>query len=208
MCGLALTPILPRLSPTTSAIVPTLGGYLNSSSLPTIRLDKNDDIFEKDRDTSLFAVTDAPIQMDSSQPKAVIASLVNEEDLSAMLQTIWSLEHVFNEQHGYDWVFFSSSILSQEFRGAICNATKSQCTFEQIEKEFWSIPSSLNATQIFLIHDELKKSGITRKWIENTQHMSRWNSGLFAREKGLQGYDWFWRVKPGVSLVTHRHGIA
>lgn len=48
---------------------------------------------------------------------------------------------------------------------------------------------------VISIADYLPSEGM----VESYHHMCRWNSGLFAQEKRLAEYDYYWRVEPGVS---------
>jgi hypothetical protein len=45
--------------------------------------------------------------------------------------------------------------------------------------------------------------GVGKAWLQSYHHMCRWNAGLFALEKRLAYYDFFWRVEPGVSLPNN-----
>ena len=64
--------------------------------------------------------------------RAALVSLVREEDLSPVVTSIGQLEHTFNANHQYDWVFFSAEPLSDSFKAQTCNATCANCLFEVV----------------------------------------------------------------------------
>ncbi|RDA83608.1 hypothetical protein CP532_2867 [Ophiocordyceps camponoti-leonardi (nom. inval.)] len=130
-------------------------------------------------------------------PRAVLVSFARENDLPAVLSSVSQLEETFNRRYGYDWVFFSTSPLSEDFRRLTSNATDAACVYEVIDDELWSVPEGASDSTLQPAEPELEpeSSAFTRQ-------MRRWKSGRFAKESRLKSYDWFWTVEPGVSKLA------
>ncbi|RYP10577.1 hypothetical protein DL764_000547 [Monosporascus ibericus] len=135
-----------------------------------------------------------------TRPKAAFVALVRSSELAEMLDSISHIEARFNSRitHRYDWVFFSNEEFTEEFKAAATNATSSQCYFELIPPDHWEIPSWTDKSRFNIgrqFHDSI---GIGKAWLESYYRMCRWSSGLFALEKRLATYNYYWRVKAGV----------
>lgn len=137
----------------------------------------------------------------ATKPNAALISLVRNSELDAMIGSISQVEERFNNRvtHHYDWVFFNNEEFTEEFKAAMTNATDSQCYFEIIPPEHWSIPDWIDRSRFDVGRQYMGDIGVGKAWLESYHHMCRWNSGLFAREKRLDNYDFYWRVEPGVS---------
>ncbi|KAI5918001.1 glycolipid 2-alpha-mannosyltransferase-domain-containing protein [Camillea tinctor] len=138
----------------------------------------------------------------ASRPKAAFIALVRNAEVDDMVHSISQLEARFNgrETHRYDWVFFNDEEFSEEFRAAVTNATSSRCFFEIIPEEHWSVPSWIDETRFDVGREFMGSIGVGKAWLQSYHHMCRWNAGLFALEKRLAEYDYFWRVEPGVEF--------
>ncbi|PHH86731.1 hypothetical protein CDD83_9827 [Cordyceps sp. RAO-2017] len=128
-------------------------------------------------------------------PRAVLVSLTHEHDLYPMLSSISQLEDTFNGRYRYDWVFFSTGSLSEEFRRLTSNATKATCIYEVIRHGSWSAPAGTPDL-------EPQWPGTEHHDDDRLGQMRRWKSGPFARESRLRDYDWFWIIEPGAQF-TH-----
>ncbi|KAI0112558.1 glycosyltransferase family 15 protein [Nemania sp. FL0031] len=119
-----------------------------------------------------------------------------------MVYSMTQLEARFNNRltHHYDWVFFNDEEFSEEFILAVMNATNSQCYFEIIPEEHWSVPSWIDTTRFDVGRQFMGSIGVGKAWLQSYHHMCRWNAGLFALEKRLAYYEFFWRVEPGVDF--------
>ncbi|KAI0429058.1 glycosyltransferase family 15 protein [Xylaria sp. FL1042] len=117
-----------------------------------------------------------------------------------MVYSMNQLEARFNSRptHRYDWVFFNDEEFNEEFMSAVQNATNSQCYFEIIPEEHWSIPAWIDTTRFDVGRQFMGSIGVGKAWLQSYHHMCRWNAGLFALEKRLAFYEFFWRVEPGV----------
>ncbi|WYZ38014.1 hypothetical protein EsH8_II_001520 [Colletotrichum jinshuiense] len=117
------------------------------------------------------SVLSGAIHLKELSPRAAFVSLVAEQQLEQMVASIAQLEQRFNDKYHYDWVFFSHEELSEEFKEVTSNATAA---------------TGVDADKAL---------------IRTAHHKRRWSAGLFAREKRLQAYDWFWMVEPGTQFT-------
>ncbi|KAK5625984.1 hypothetical protein RRF57_001700 [Xylaria bambusicola] len=138
-----------------------------------------------------------------TRPKAAFIALVRNSEVEEMVYSMIQLEARFNNRsaHQYDWIFFNDEEFSSEFMSVVQDATNSQCYFEIIPEEHWSVPSWIDTTRFDVGRQFMGSIGVGKAWLQSYHHMCRWNAGLFAREKRLAFYEFFWRVEPGVSLV-------
>ncbi|KAF7544454.1 hypothetical protein G7Z17_g9935 [Cylindrodendrum hubeiense] len=138
--------------------------------------------------------------------RAALVTLAHNSDLPAMLFSMRQLEDQFISRYQYHWIFFSTRELSEDFKILTSNATSAICIYEVIANEHWSIPD-------WVVHDPLyaPPSYETDFHFDpeapavDARQKYRWNSGLFAREKRLKDYDWFWKVEPGAQLTHNIH---
>ncbi|KAI5459391.1 nucleotide-diphospho-sugar transferase [Mariannaea sp. PMI_226] len=135
--------------------------------------------------------------------KAALITLAHERDLPALLVSIHQLEDKFNNRYQYHWIFFSTHELSEDFKFATSNATDATCIYEVIPHENWVVPGWIDSDRLLTIPSiSLEVELDPNTTLMDIRRRYRWNSGIFAREKRLRDYDWFWRVEPGAQL-TH-----
>lgn len=54
--------------------------------------------------------------MQSSKPKAALISLVRNQELEGLLQSMTQLEYRWNHKYQYPWIFFNEEPFSEEFK--------------------------------------------------------------------------------------------
>ncbi|KAI1086305.1 glycosyltransferase family 15 protein [Rostrohypoxylon terebratum] len=135
-----------------------------------------------------------------TRPKAALISLVRNEEVEEMVASIVQVEARFNERetHQYDWVFFNNEEFTEEFKEAVSKATYSQCYFERVDEYNWAIPEFIDVARFDAGRQFMGRIGVGKAWLQSYHHLCRWDAGLFALEKRLHNYDWFWRIEPGV----------
>ena len=143
------------------------------------------------------------------RPRAALVSFAHENDLNAILGSVSQLEDRFNSRYQYDWIFFSTAPLSDEFKRLTSNATTAVCLYEIISGENWNVPQrtrhlGVDAQDNSHGDDALVEGNSDVGSVTGNQPLSlvektyRWKSGPFAKEHRLRDYDWFWRIEPGV----------
>ncbi|GKT51029.1 alpha-1,2 mannosyltransferase KTR1 [Colletotrichum spaethianum] len=160
------------------------------------------------------SASSGPLYFRDPSPRAAFVALVSETQLGQMVASVAQLEKRFNSKYRYDWVLFSFEELSEDFKDAASNATAGTVTYDLIPQQHWSNPRSVNNG----CFEAGTGVNADTAQIRASQHKLRWSAGLFAQEKRLQTYDWFWMVEPGTQFmcdinvdvfrVMRDHGIA
>ncbi|KHN95896.1 alpha-1,2 mannosyltransferase KTR1 [Metarhizium album ARSEF 1941] len=150
---------------------------------------------------------------DDAAPRAALVTLAYEYDLEPLLSSMHQLEQAFNSRYNYDWVFFSTVPLSEEFRRLTSNATTATCVYEVVGQgdvtlRSWEEKDPFSQEKPSQTSQEAASPtrGDTFKALKTFRQLQRWNNGPFAKEKRLQTYDWFWRIQPGAQF-THDIGF-
>lgn len=129
---------------------------------------------------------------------ATILSLVRNEELQGILDSMSDLERTWNRKFNYPWTFFNDVPFTEEFKQKTTAATKAKTYYHQIPKEHWEIPSWINMD---LYHESVSLLRAQQvQYMEKTSYhqMCRWNSGLFAEHPALANIQYYWRVEPKV----------
>lgn len=74
------------------------------------------------------------------RPKAAIISLVRNQELEEMIQSMQHMEYRWNRKYQYPRVFFNDVPFTDEFKSASQNLTSSQCYYELVPRGHWSLP--------------------------------------------------------------------
>ncbi|SCU85060.1 LADA_0D05468g1_1 [Lachancea dasiensis] len=129
--------------------------------------------------------------------KAVFVSLVRNEDLVEIVETVRNLEDRFNGKFHYPYVFLNNEPFSDIFKTAIENVVSSDVQFGLIPKEHWSFPEWID-------EDKAAEVRATADYIygdsESYRHMCRFESGFFWRHELMEEYEYYWRVEPSTKL--------
>lgn len=138
--------------------------------------------------------------------KAAIVLLLREQDLGDLLPTLDNFESRFNARFRYPYVFIASpdeGDFSDDFRRTVLKALPSSAEVEWslVERQHWSVPEWLDEESVRRGFKEQEARGVQYAGREGYHHMIRWYSGLWAREKVLEKYDWYWRLEPGGELL-------
>lgn len=130
---------------------------------------------------------------------AAFVSLVRNEDMVQISETIRSFEDRFNKKFNYPWVFMNNNDFTPDFKRQISNIVSGEVEFVKIPDEFWSVPNFINK-------DTAKQNRIKSRTkmpyggSENYRFMCRFFSGFFYKLKELDKYDYVWRVEPDTKL--------
>ncbi|EJU03430.1 nucleotide-diphospho-sugar transferase [Dacryopinax primogenitus] len=146
----------------------------------------------------------APISaLHQPREKGAILLLLREKDLAQLLPTLANFEEKFNAQFRYPYVMLSSPdepSFSAHFRAQVALSLPdgAEVEYAEIEDHDWRIPDWLNATEMREGFARQGREGVQYSGREGYHHMCRFYSGLFARQKVLEKYEWYWRLEPGV----------
>lgn len=151
-----------------------------------------------------------------NKPKAALISLVRNQELDGIVQSMTQLEYHWNRKYQYPWVFFNDEPFSEEFKvralstskrcgtlifisqAATQNLTSARCYYEVVPIEHWSLPDWIDEGRFMNSLEYLGAIGVGKGWMISYRHMCRWNSGFFYRHPRLLEFDFYWRVEPDV----------
>ncbi|SCV03212.1 LAME_0H08614g1_1 [Lachancea meyersii CBS 8951] len=129
--------------------------------------------------------------------KAAFVSLVRNQDLQEIVETVRNLEDRFNSKFHYPYVFLNNEPFTPEFKSAISNVISSTVDFGLIPPAHWSYPEWIDQEKAATVRQ-------TADYIygdsESYRHMCRYESGFFWRHELLDKFDWYWRVEPSTKL--------
>ncbi|CCH43402.1 Alpha-1,2 mannosyltransferase KTR1 [Wickerhamomyces ciferrii] len=128
-------------------------------------------------------------------------SLVRNEELHLMLQSINYVEERFNKKYNYPWIFANNVPFSDTFKKEVSNLVSGKTTFVTIPKEYWSYPESIDQLRAAETRERMIKENVKYGGSESYRHMCRFNSGFFYKLKELQNLKYYWRVEPDIKFT-------
>ncbi|KAK5947082.1 hypothetical protein PMZ80_001228 [Knufia obscura] len=134
----------------------------------------------------------------NDRPKAAIISLVRNEELDGILQSMKQLEWHWNKRYNYPWMFFSEQSFTDEFKSATTNATSAQTSYHLIPPSHWKPATHISPTRFHSSLSYLGTLGVGKGYLLSYRNMCRWNSGFFYQHPALSSYSYYWRVEPDV----------
>ncbi|CBY01684.1 hypothetical protein IAQ61_003491 [Plenodomus lingam] len=139
----------------------------------------------------------APGNPNSARINATILSLVRNEELKDLLQSMHDLERTWNHKFNYPWTFFNDKPFTKEFKEKTRAATNAEVRYELVPPEHWEIPSWINmdlySESVALFGKKVQYMGM-----KSYHQMCRWNSGMFSQHPALKDIQYYWRVEPNV----------
>ena len=119
-----------------------------------------------------------------------------------MIPTLRNFEEKFNKNFRYPYVVFSSPDepdFSNDFKSTVAATLPPDAITEysRIAEKDWSIPKSMDREAVLTGFEKQGQTGVQYGFREGYHHMCRWYSGVFATEKALEKYDWYWRLEAG-----------
>ncbi|KAK6368375.1 hypothetical protein LTR64_006528 [Lithohypha guttulata] len=139
----------------------------------------------------------------NDRPKAAIISLVRNEELEGILQSMWQLERRWNRRYRYPWIFFSERAFTEEFRAATRNVTSAETSYHLIPNQHWLPPEHISTSRFHSSLAYLGTLGVGKGHLLSYRNMCRWNSGFFYLHPALAEYDYYWRVEPDVHFFCN-----
>ncbi|KAL1302993.1 hypothetical protein AAFC00_003309 [Neodothiora populina] len=140
----------------------------------------------------------APDNPNSDRINATIISLVRNEELTQLLQSMHDLEKTFNHKFNYPWTFFNDVPFTDEFKRKTRTMTKAEIRYELVPKEHWEVPSWINRDLFVESANILQEQEVQYAHMLSYHQMCRWNSGLFYKHPALADMQYYWRVEPNV----------
>ncbi|KAH3686768.1 hypothetical protein WICPIJ_002247 [Wickerhamomyces pijperi] len=127
-------------------------------------------------------------------------SLVRNEELYSLLESITHVETRFNQRYHYDWIFANDEPFTETFKREVQNLVSGNCTFVTIPEEYWSYPDFIDQDKARATRERMTKAGIIYGGSESYRHMCRFNSGFFYKLDAFKGIKYYWRVEPDIQF--------
>lgn len=154
----------------------------------------------------------------SVRPRAALISLVRNEELEGIVQSMRQLEYHWNHKYQYPWIFFNEQPFSETFKvrsrtrfgsqeqeltfqHITSNLTNAPCFYEVVPPEHWNTPDWIDEERYMDSLEHLDMIGVGKGWMPSYRNMCRWNSGFFYKHPRLADFDFYWRVEPDVSFL-------
>lgn len=147
-----------------------------------------------------MAETEEPIY-EVEKASGVLVVFTSEEQIQDARQTIRDMEDRFNRGRNYPWVILSVLPLTEQSKTLMAQLTKGTMTFGTVPKAHYRLPRGIDVSKSMANDRDLILAGVNTKKTEiSVRHRWRYLSGFLARHELLDGYEFFWRVDPGLEI--------
>jgi len=140
----------------------------------------------------------APDNPKSDRINATILSLVRNEELEGIIQSMTDLERTWNHKFNYPWTFFNDVPFTEEFKKATRKLTKAEVRYEVLPHDHWAVPGWINQDLFTESANILEEQDVQYAHLLSYHQMCRWNSGMFYKHPALADMQYYWRVEPKV----------
>ncbi|VVT54109.1 uncharacterized protein SAPINGB_P003911 [Magnusiomyces paraingens] len=131
--------------------------------------------------------------------RAAFISLVRNEELKGIIQSMKELEEKFNSKFNYPWIFFNDKEFTKDFKEMTQAATKAKCQYVTLDPKDWLEPDWIDTEKALRLNNKMSsKNHVQYAAMASYHRMCRWNSGPFYTNPALKDYDYYWRVEPNV----------
>ncbi|KAL1957295.1 hypothetical protein VTO42DRAFT_6201 [Malbranchea cinnamomea] len=141
-------------------------------------------------------VTGVASLSDTGRANATFVSLVKNEELPGIAQSIKQVEDRFNRNYHYDWVFLNDREFDEDFKAVTSAMVSGNTYYGRVPRDHWSFPSWIDPKRAAAARQEMKKLRYGSS--TSYRHMCRYQSGFFFRHPLMLKYDYYWRVEPNV----------
>lgn len=134
-----------------------------------------------------------------SPENASFLVLCRNDELYSMLETVQSINDRYNHQFSHDWVFLNDEPFDEFFMIGIALAIPGgKISFGQVPKEHWGSPLWIDPGKAAAARQELLAKDVYKANSTSYRNMCRFYLGFFYKHLLLDGYDYYWRLEPGV----------
>ncbi|KAG0170528.1 alpha 1,2-mannosyltransferase 2.4.1, partial [Apophysomyces sp. BC1015] len=136
----------------------------------------------------------------TNRVKGAFVVLARNKELYSLRSSMRYLEDRFNHKFNYPWIFLNDKPFTQDFIDMTSQMTSAETHYGLVPEEQWSYPEWINQTYARECREKMEEDGIMYGGSESYRHMCRFQSGFFYWHHLLDGYDYYWRVEPGVKF--------
>lgn len=115
----------------------------------------------------------------SARANATLLMLARNSELEGAVHSVRSVQDQFNDNFNYPWTFLNDEPWDAAFRDGIRQAigNKAEVQFEQIPKDMWGFPASIDQNKAQAAMDSMEHRGIIYAGKPSYHHMCRFQSG-------------------------------
>ena len=150
---------------------------------------------------------DNPLDALKPRVRGVILVLCRNSDREQMVATLENFERRWNGKYKYPYVFLNNEEWQDAFTESITDVINrgsgADVSFGVVPAEHWSYPPWIDQAKAARTREQMDAKGIAYGGSESYRFMCRYFSGFFHRHPLLQGYDYYWRVEPGVEFTCN-----
>ncbi|SMN19606.1 similar to Saccharomyces cerevisiae YBR199W KTR4 Putative mannosyltransferase involved in protein glycosylation [Maudiozyma saulgeensis] len=133
---------------------------------------------------------------------ATILSLVRNEDLNELIESIKQIEEKFNAKFNYPYTFLNDNEFTEEFKESVRHLLpdEREVRFGKISEEDWNIPEIVDKEKYKQGIELLESEGVSYASKESYHNMCRFYSRTFYKHPLLKDIKYTWRLEPGVKF--------
>lgn len=141
----------------------------------------------------------------AGKANATILSLVQNQDITAIVSTIEQLEDKFNHKFGYPYTFMNDADFSDAFKKEILDVLPKEriVHFVKIDPQDWKKPASIDNVKYIESVDKLAAEDIQYVKKVSYHNMCRFYSSKFYQQEALTYYKYAWRIEPNVNFYCN-----
>ncbi|KAG0023996.1 alpha 1,2-mannosyltransferase 2.4.1 [Podila clonocystis] len=144
--------------------------------------------------------TEEPVY-EVEKANGVLVVFTSEDQIQDARQTVRDMEDRFNRGRNYPWVILSALPLTERSKHLTAQLTKGTMTFGTVPKAHYRLPKSIDVGKSMAKDLDLIFAGVnSNRTAISERHRWRYLSGFLARHELLNGYEFFWRVDPGLEI--------
>ncbi|CAL9737251.1 probable mannosyltransferase Ktr4p [Monosporozyma servazzii] len=141
----------------------------------------------------------------AGKANATILSLVQNQDITAIVSTIEQLEDKFNNKFGYPYTFMNDNDFSEAFKKEILSVLPKERVvhFVKVNPDDWKKPASIDNVKYIECVDKLASEEVQYVKKVSYHNMCRFYSRKFYHQEVMTYYKYAWRIEPNVNFYCN-----
>ncbi|KAG7861044.1 hypothetical protein KL939_001611 [Ogataea angusta] len=127
-------------------------------------------------------------------------SIVREEDMEKLLNTVHQIEETWNHNYHYPYVFLSSQNISTEFQHKLREKCSGEVIFDRIPQSVWTVPSRTDARRVKESMKKLAAKGVQLANDIEYRNKMRFKAGYFFNTGIMRHYKYYWNLEAGTDF--------
>ncbi|CDR47761.1 CYFA0S37e00342g1_1 [Cyberlindnera fabianii] len=132
--------------------------------------------------------------------RATFVSVIEENDLWPIVDSIKQVQDRFNNKFNYDWVFLSRTELSEEFKSQTSSAITGNTKFGLIPERYSDYPEWINSDDAKDAFRAMNENSLIPGDSASIRFDNRYKTGFLHKHDLLLDYEYYWRVDPSIKI--------